>query len=167
MNDSIGYETYRVYLDLLLDRMRERFASEEVLACALFGSVARGQARPDSDIDLLVVVTRTDAQTMPRFVRLLREMELEPVVLDLKEKGLNPDPYPIFMTPHGLEDRPLILLDILDHGIPLCDTGVLRNRLDRLRNRLRELGAKKVTHEDGSWHWDLKPDWKPGEVIAL
>lgn len=169
MNPSghIGYETYRRYLDLLLDRMRERLASEEVLACALFGSVARGQARPDSDVDLLVVVTRTDVETMPRFVRLLRELESEPAVVELKSKGLRPDPYPIFMTPQDLESRPLILLDIFDHGILLYDAGVLRNRLDRLRDRLRELGAQKVLHEDGSWHWDLKPDWKPGEVIKL
>lgn len=163
----IGYETYRRYLDLLLDRMRGRLAMEEVVACALFGSVARGQARPDSDIDLLVVVTRTGADTMRRFVRLLREIETEPVVVDLRAKGLSPDPYPIFMTPQGMEDRPLILLDILDHGVLLCDTGILRDRLDRLRDRLQELGAQKVLHEDGSWHWDLKPDWKPGEVIKL
>jgi predicted nucleotidyltransferase len=163
----IGYETYHCYLDLLLDRMRERFAAEEVLACALFGSVARGQARPDSDLDLIVVVARTEADTMRRFVRLLRDLESEPTVVELKAKGLHPDPYPIFMTPQGLEGRPLIFLDVLDHGILLYDTGVLRDRLDRLRDRLRELGAKKVLHEDGSWHWDLKPDWKPGEVIEL
>ncbi len=167
MNDSIGYETYRRYLGLLIDRMRERLAKEEALACALFGSVARGQARPDSDIDLLVVVARTGADTMRRFVQLLRELESEPLVVDLMAKGLRPDPYPIFMTPKDMEDRPLILLDILDHGVLLYDTGVLRDRLDRLRDRLRELGAKKVLHTDGSWHWDLKPDWKPGEVIEL
>lgn len=163
----IGYETYRRYLDLLIDRMRERLATEEVLACALFGSVARGQARSDSDIDLLVVVARTGVDTMRRFVQLLREIAAEPVVVELRAEGLRPDPYPIFMTPKDMEDRPLILLDILDHGGLLCDTGVLRDRLDRLRNRLHELGAKKVVHADGSWHWDLKPDWKLGEVIEL
>jgi predicted nucleotidyltransferase len=163
----IGYPTYRGYLDLLLDRMQDRLAAEGLLACALFGSVARGQARPDSDIDLLAVVSRTRADTMLRFVRLLREIETAPLVAELKASGLSADPYPVFVTPQDLETRPLILLDILDHGIILCDTGVLRDRLDRLQRRLRELGARKIPHPDGTWHWDLKPDWKPGEVIEL
>lgn len=163
----IGYQTYRPYLDLLLDRMRDRLAAEELLACALFGSVARDQARPDSDIDLLALVSRTRADTMPRFVRILRGIETNSLVIELKARGLSPDPYPVFATPQDLESRPLILLDILDHGIILCDTGILRDRLDRLQRRLRELGSRKISHADGSWHWDLKPDWKPGEVIEL
>ena len=111
----------------------------------LFASAARGEARPDSDIDLLVVVSRVETDTMPCFVRLLRKLESDPVVADLKAEGVNPNPYPIFMTPQNLEDRPLILLDILDHGIILCATGVLRHLPDRLRHRLRELDARTVT----------------------
>lgn len=163
----VGYQTYRGYLDLLLDRMQDHLAAEEILACALFGSVARDQARPDSDIDLLAVVSRTRADTMLRFVRLLREIKTTPLVAELEARGLSPDPYPVFMTPQDLESRPLILLDILDHGIILCDTGILRDRLDRLQRRLQELGSRKISHADGTWHWDLKPDWKPGEVIEL
>ena len=33
--------------------------------------------------------------------------------------------------------------------------------------RLLELGAKKVSLPDGSYYWDLKPDWKPREVIEI
>ena len=59
------------------------------------------------------------------------------------------------------------MLDILFEGIILYDTGILRNRLEILRKRLDELGAKRITLADGTWYWDLKPDWKPGEVITL
>ncbi len=51
--------------------------------------------------------------------------------------------------------------------ISLYDMGILERRLDQLRGRLRQLDARKVIHADGSWHWDLKPDWRPGEVIEL
>ena len=61
----------------------------------------------------------------------------------------------------------MILLDILDHGIVLYDAGPLGDRMRRLRKRMDELGTRKVTHADGSWHWDLKPDWAPGEVVEL
>lgn len=163
----IGYDDYREYLQLLLERLRDHHSGEQVLGCALFGSVARAEARPDSDIDLLLVVARVAADTMPRFSRLLPELEADPAVTRLRGRGLRPDPYPVFMTPGDLEARPLILLDILDHGIVLHDSGPLRDRMERLRRRMDELGTRKVTHADGSWHWDLKPDWAPGEVVEL
>ncbi len=40
------------------------------------------------------------------------------------------------------------------------------NQRDK-RNRLQELGAKKVSLPDGSYYWDLKPNWKPKEVIEI
>lgn len=164
---QIGYDDYREYLELLLGSLRDHHSTEQVLGCALFGSVARAEARPDSDIDLLVVVDRVLTDTMPRFVRLLHELEAGPVATRLRHRGLRPDPYPVFMTARDLEARPLILLDILDHGIVLHDSGPLGDRMKRLRQRMDELGTRKVTNADGSWHWDLKPDWAPGEVVEL
>lgn len=165
--EGIGCESYRDYLTLLIAQMRKQLQEEEILACALFGSVARHQARVDSDIDLLVVVSRLKVDTMPRFVGLLRELEGERPFRELREKGLFPDPYPLFLTVEELEERPLVLLDVADHGIVLYDTGVLREQLTRLQERLKELKAQKVLHPDGTWHWDLKPGWRPGEVIEL
>jgi len=57
---------------------------------------------------------------------------------------------------------------VLDHGVMLHDPQrLLKETLQRLRRSLDALGAKKVTLEDGTWYWDLKPDWKPGDIIAL
>jgi hypothetical protein len=39
--------------------------------------------------------------------------------------------------------------------------------LERLRRRLDELGARRYVDEDGYEYWDLKPDWKPGDVVKL
>ena len=67
-----------------------------------------------------------------------------------------------------LADTPWILLDICDHGIILFDPrSVLARKLASLRLRLSELGSRRVELADGSWYWDLKPDMRPGEVIAL
>lgn len=71
-------------------------------------------------------------------------------------------------TSDRIKTHPWLLLDVLDHGIILFDReGVLQNELERLKERLRSLGARKVALADGSWYWDLKPDWKPGEVVEL
>ena len=38
--------------------------------------------------------------------------------------------------------------------------------LERLRKRLKELGAKRIW-QGNAWYWDLKPDYKPGDIIEL
>jgi len=167
MPDGIGYAKYKNLLDQLLQGLKRAFGEENILSCALFGSVARGEARPDSDIDVLIVHREVDFSPTGRFVDVLFKLRESDEYRRLEAEGLNPDPSPIFMTEKKMYERPLILLDVLDHGIIIHDNGVLRKRLESLEKRLTELGSRKVVLEDGSWYWDLKPDWKPGEVIEL
>jgi len=47
---KINYNTYKNFLDELLKSLISSFAKEEIISCALFGSVARGEANPYSDI---------------------------------------------------------------------------------------------------------------------
>ncbi len=104
---------------------------------------------------------------MRHFVREVFALKQESEYQRLKDAGLNPNPCPVFMTEHELWERPLILLDVLDHGHIIYDTGILQHRLTALKKRLSELGSKKVVLKNGRWYWDLKPDWKPGEVFEL
>ena len=164
---NIGYEVYKNFLDELFDHLRDHFGEGVILSFVLFGSVARGEARPDSDIDILVVHKDLDFNPTGRFVKVFFELKGEKEYKRLKRFGLHPYPSPIFMSEQALWEYPLILLDILDHGLILFDTGVLRRRLDALKKRLSELGSKRVVVGNGRWYWDLKPDWKPGEVIQL
>ena len=74
----------------------------------------------------------------------------------------------VFFNQAELADTPWLLLDIQDHGIILHEPyAMLQHKFESVRQRLKELGSRKVVLEDGSWYWDLKPDWKPGEVIEL
>jgi len=168
MKTGIGYETYKLYLDELLKALNDSFGEGVILSFALFGSVSRGEARPDSDIDLLIVHRPIDFDPVNRLVNILiSEIVNSDEYKRLQAKGLNPEPYPIFMTENELYERPLILLDILDHGIIIYDDGTLQKRFISLRKHLDELGTKKITLEDGTWYWIIKPDWKPGEVVEL
>jgi hypothetical protein len=75
---------------------------------------------------------------------------------------------PLYHTVEKLRTHPWILLDIAHHGVILLDPeGVLARELEAIRQRLRELGSRRVVRPDGTWYWDLKPDWRPGEVIEL
>jgi len=164
---KIGYATYKNFLDDLPKKLNEVFGEGFILSLALFGSVARDEARPDSDIDVLIVHEPVDFNPMNEFYKVQEKLHESHEYQRLKAEGFRPDVYPIFMTEKELYERPLILLDIQDHGIIIYDNGVLRKRFESLRKRLAELGSKKIILEDGSWYWVLKPDWKPGEVIKL
>lgn len=164
---NIGYEVYENYLQYFCSRLKTSFGSEKILSVALFGSVARGQARSDSDIDLLVVHGEVDFNPVHRSVDIALALREESEYKRLVEQGLDPQPSCIFMTEQELWERPHILLDILVEGILLYDVGVLESRLKSLKERLNVLGSKRVTLPDGNWYWDLKPDWKPGEIIEL
>lgn len=63
---------------------------------------------------------------------------------------------------------PTLLLDLTEDGIVLYDEeSFLERTLTRLKARLSELNAKRVFIGEDSWYWDLKPDYKFGEVIEL
>jgi hypothetical protein len=86
----------------------------------------------------------------------------------LRGRGLYPSPEVIFMTPEELSKNPLILLDILDHGMILRDRqGFLKAKMKKLKGILKRLGTQKIHFDDGTWAWDLKSDWCPGDLIEI
>ena len=158
---------WRALLDRVVAEYRAALASD-LVALACFGSVARGEARPESDLDLYAVTrSRVSVLLDPRLERLRKLRESEEYQR-LAAEGDRPDPMPIFHTVEQLRSHPWILLDIAHHGVVLFDpNGILATELDAVRRRLQQLGARRIERPDGSWYWDLKPDWRPGETIEL
>jgi len=137
---------------LLAERLGDRLVS-----VALYGSVARGEARPSSDIDLFVVATG-----LPRG-RFARQDVWDDLDLALGEPGLSV----VLHTPEeAARTRPLYL-DMTEDAILLVDReGFFAAVLDRLRRRMRELGS--VRHRQGRLrYWELAPGHRPGEDIEL
>jgi predicted nucleotidyltransferase len=135
-----------------------------LVSLAVFGSYARGTYGHGSDIDLLAVVDQLPARRWDRWA------EWDAVEAEIpKRYGAVPLPLaPIVTSPEAIAAGPLILLDLTEDAILLHDpTGFLARRLERLRNRLHELGARRVWLDGDRWYWDLKPDYRPGEVFEL
>jgi uncharacterized protein len=140
---------------------------DDLVATALFGSVARGQARPDSDLDLYVVARRPIVGDS-RLHGMWGRIDASPEYQALVRMGYWPTPSPIPHTVDDLARHPWILLDIVHHGVVLYDPeSVLAQELDAVRRRMAELGSQRIELPDGTWYWDLKPDWRPGEVVDL
>mgnify|MGYP000191494136 CR=1 FL=1 len=66
-------------LQATLGRFKRRLqdALGERIRAILFGSFARGENEPDSDVDLLVVVPRCDAETMDLVLEIAWEVGFE------------------------------------------------------------------------------------------
>jgi len=160
---------YQNLINDFLARCRQNFGNH-LKAAALYGSVARGTSRPNSDIDLLLVF---DALPKDRGTRidmifpLIQQSEESSAAQNLGERGFYPAISPFLYTVEEIERTQPILLDITEDGIVLFDSGILESKLKNLRKRLKELGAKRVIEDDGSMFWDLKPDWRPGEEIEI
>lgn len=135
---------------------------------ALFGSVARRTARPDSDIDLFVVV---DDLPRGRRARLQTFDEVERAVaadIDaLARSGINTELSAVLRTPEDLATASPLMLDLTEDAVVFEDrNSVLAAALEDLRQRLRRLGSRRVWVGD-HWYWDLKPDYRRGEIIRL
>ena len=149
----------------LLQACREVYG-ERLVTVAIFGSAGRGTARPDSDIDILIVADPLPNGRMPR----VAEFDaVEKRIRALLAGEIDPVPFlsPFFKTPEEANVENYLFLDMTDDARLLYDRDdFFARRLDRLRKRLQELGSQRIWL-GSAWYWDLKPDYKPGDVFEL
>lgn len=146
----------------------QEVVGDNLTSVVLFGSVARGEAGPRSDVDLLVI-----CRDLPHGAFRRREA-LEPVRERLQEdldrlwtEGITTDVIEVIKTEAEARRTHLLYLDMTEEAVLLFDReGFFEGVLAGLRQRLKELGS--VRRRLGNVrYWDLKPDFKPGEVIEL
>jgi predicted nucleotidyltransferase len=160
-------ERYEALLERLRAEVRAAYGPR-LVACAVFGSVGRGTPRHDSDVDLLLVVRGLPQGRTRRVEEFLAvEARLAPV-LGPAEAGSPPIALsPVFKTPEEVEAGSPLFLDMVEDARILHDPeGFLAGYLDRLRGRLRQLGARRI-RRGNAWYWELKPDLRPGEVFTV
>lgn len=141
---------------------------ERLVSLAVFGSVGRGVPRADSDVDCLIV-----ADDLPRG-RVNRVAEFGPVETDVIASHRQAHPTadvpllsPIIKTPAEVEHGSLLFLDMTEDARMLFDRdGFLADALERFKARLDRLGARRIWR-GSAWYWDLKPDFRPGDVFEL
>jgi predicted nucleotidyltransferase len=147
----------------------QAYFGERLMAVVLYGSVARGEDTPESDIDLLIVADGLPESHRVRS-RLLVEFEegfLPPLLAPWHRQGMMIDVSTKLKTPQEAQRLTLFYLDLTEDAVILYEQGrFFRDILDRLRQRLAELGAER--RQQGSVrYWQLKPDYQWGEVIEL
>lgn len=172
MGDLVQTEVmYREAFERLIEALPQACLAtyaERLVSLALFGSVARGGMRPDSDIDLLLV-----ADPLPDGRRArMQEFEsvdqcLAPLLREAAACGVYTTLSPVIKTPEELEAGSLLYLDLIEDARILIDRqGRLADFLARFAQRLKTLGARRVD-KGGGYYWELKPDYRWGERIDL
>jgi hypothetical protein len=164
---------HAVYVPLLRDYCELLWGSyeERLEAVVLFGSVARGDWKKESDIDLLVVVDGWDQ---------LKEWERIEELSSLKTKlakcgsysnartaGFYPAIHTLPLDSTELKDFRPLYFDISADGIVLFDReGSIGKFVNSVRDLAARVGTKRIVRPDGSFYWVVAPV-RLGEVVEL
>ncbi len=160
-------ERFKQLQEQLLTEVKA-FYGARLVAVVLFGSVARDTPNFYSDVDILIIAKDLPRGRIPRIREFERvEEQITPFLEELRQKGIQTEISAVLKSPEEAERGSPLFLDMVEDGRILFDRNdFFAGVLDRLRDRLKALGAKRVWRGN-AWHWVLKPDFKPGEVFEI
>jgi hypothetical protein len=157
------------YLPLILMAFRETLKKLHLTSFVIYGSVGRGTARDTSDVDILLISPDFKGSLGSRIEGLIEvEEAVEEELRWLREKGVYTGLSFYPLRPEEAEALPRLFLDLTEDAILLYDDGNLLERLLlTLKAKLFKLGARRVFIDQDTWYWDLKPDYRFGDVVEL
>jgi len=173
---AVGSEPYSLkqkeYEPLLGEVLAKLFGAfhQNLVSVVLYGSVARGTAGVTSDIDLFVVARGLPESFYDRaniIGEVVRQVHDSKVRL-WKESGkfANVDILPL--TPEEAQAPRLLYLDFLFDSTILYDQeNFMRGCLERMRDRIKQSGGRRVTMPSGKWYWSLAEHGNKGVEVTV
>ncbi len=147
----------------LLEACRAHYG-DKLVSLAIFGSVARGTATPESDIDILIVARDL---ARGRLNRMADFQAIEESVLRKADGRQHIELSPIIKSPEEVSLGSPLFWDMTEDVIILADRdGFMRDFLAGVKRKLETLGARRV-RQGSAWYWILKADYRPGEVFEI
>lgn len=149
--DTIKDPGYRELIEQYVEEVSS-FFKEEIVGILLFGSVAKGKAKPfslaESDVDLILVIEGlpTLQERIIMVSKLAAELRLPSIV------------QAIYMTPKEFEahvkSKSGWIIDALVDGVILHDPKCfLQNSKEKLLKELREKGVERTPY---GWAWPIR-----------
>lgn len=168
----VGYESLPgPYVPLLLSFLQALLQERgrDLRSVVLYGSVARGDAKRESDIDLLLVVrdlpdgymARVSGMTGPEGQRAVQEEKAL-----LRRAGYSGHLSWIVVSPEEARRFRLLYLDISTDGHVLLDReGLFEGILEGVRKEMNRVGATSHPVGEG-WYWSFGKDIRLGARVA-
>jgi len=144
----------------------EKALGDRLVSIALYGSVARKEAGPGSDIDLFVVLEEAPLGMLARR-RLLDPVResLTPELEDLWGQGIYADFVEVIRTRTEARQFHPLYLDMSREAILLYDRDhLLETLLAKIREHLERGGAERIAL-GRFWYWDLLRSSIPEEIV--
>ncbi len=162
--------TYRALAEQFAAILR-RELGQRLTSIVLYGSVARGSARQNSDIDVLIIAGETDEEreaTRHEIWKWDDAFEDQPEVVALRKAGY-PARLEIYVLSKAQARRGTpIYLDMTLEAVVLYDPeGFFDRRIQLIKRRMAELNSYREWVEQDLYVWHLKANLKPGEVFSL
>ncbi|MBO3841525.1 MAG: nucleotidyltransferase domain-containing protein [Candidatus Brockarchaeota archaeon] len=138
----------------------------------LFGSLASGRVRPESDIDLLIVARDLPRKYSER-TSIIREavssrLMDELIIRTWREKGVYTDFDILLMDIKEAGVTHPFYLDLTRDCIIIYDKNELMSRkIAEVREKLEKIGARRFEEPDGSWYWILSPEAEMVKSVEL
>jgi uncharacterized protein len=149
-------EQAKIFTDLLVREFGDRLVS-----VVLFGSVARGTAGPDSDIDLMLVLKGLSPGRYQR--RQVLDHVLNPWESDPHNARINAH----LRTPEEAQQRTVLYYDFPDEAILLFDrNGFFKNIIKTVAEHIQKQGATRKRWGK-HYYWDLKPGAHSEDIFDI
>jgi predicted nucleotidyltransferase len=149
-------EPYQSLVSSLVELIKTE-CGDDLVSVAVFGSIARGSAKKDSDLDVLIIASKLPRSRRDRVQRFLNiESKLDPVLEKLLDEGYAITVSPVILTADEAREIPPLFLDLIDDAVILYDkNNFLKELLARLKAKLQEIGATRIWI-GSKWYWKLK-----------
>lgn len=167
--DKILQREYIPIITVLGGRLLERYPSK-LVSLAVFGSVVRGEAKPTSDLDILVIIDGLPEKYSDRVSQMIE------VIDDLrqfkfsfwKNKNIFCNFEPIILSVEEASQTQPIYMDMVESSVIVYDkNNFLKETLGKIAEKLRKLKSERISLTGGRWFWRLKPSVDRGEVIEI
>ena len=132
---------------------------DEFIGLALFGNWARGEAREESDVDVLVVLKSLEGMEIRSAIYriIARHVKRALTLIDVRLNEIASDK--VVLTP--------LLINIVADAVVIWDTGnVLREFVEKGRALIRKAGLVRYRTPDGKYGWKRRDD-RPLELVEL
>jgi predicted nucleotidyltransferase len=159
---KVKYKDRLPILELAVARLFETLGSD-LESIVLFGSLSAGKAKPESDIDLLVVARNLPEKYSDR-TGIIREVVssnlMDKLIINTwKDKGIYADLDILLMDIKEAGVTHPFYLDLTRNCIIIYDKNkTMSRKILEVAKNLEKIGAKRFEEPNGSWYWILGSD---------